>query len=140
MTPINNIDEYIATFPKDVQEILKKVRETIRKAAPNAVETINYQIPTFTLMGNLVHFAAFKNHIGFYPTPTGVSKFKKELAAYEGAKGSVKFPLDKPIPYALINKIIMFRVKENLEKAEAKKKSPPKGKGIKKAAPRKSSS
>jgi uncharacterized protein YdhG (YjbR/CyaY superfamily) len=116
------IDEYIAGFPKDVQVILEKVRETIRKAAPGAEETINYQIPTFTLKGNLVHFAAFKKHIGFYPTPTGVEKFKEELSVYEGAKGSVKFPLDEPIPYDLITRIVEFRVKENLERAEAKRK------------------
>ncbi len=120
MSAPQNIDEYIANFPKDVQEILEKIRATIKKAAPKAEETINYQIPTFTLKGNLVHFAAFKGHIGFYPTPTGIEKFKKELAVYEGAKGSVKFPLDKPIPYALIRKIVTFRVKENLERAEAK--------------------
>jgi uncharacterized protein YdhG (YjbR/CyaY superfamily) len=120
MSAPKNMDEYIANFPKDVQEILEKIRATIKKAAPNAEETINYQIPTFTLNGNLVHFAAFKSHIGFYPTPTGIEKFKKELAVYEGAKGSVKFPLDKPIPYALIRKIVTFRVKENLERAEAK--------------------
>lgn len=122
MTQAKNIDEYIATYPKDIQDILKKIRATVKKAAPHAEETINYQIPTFTLHGNLVHFAAFKSHIGFYPTPTGIEKFKKELSAYEGAKGSVKFPLDKPIPYSLIRKIVMFRVKENLERAELKKK------------------
>ncbi|MFN8383411.1 MAG: DUF1801 domain-containing protein [Anaerolineales bacterium] len=121
MTPPKNIDEYIALFPGDVQEVLQKMRETIKKAAPNAEETINYQMPTFTLDGNLVHFAAFKNHIGFYPTPTGIENFKKELSLYEGAKGSVKFPLDKPIPYALVGKIVKFRVKENLARAEAKK-------------------
>ena len=125
-TPTNVIDAYIANAPKDIQVILEKVRATIRKAAPKAEETINYGIPTFTLEGNLVHFAGFKNHIGFYPTPSGIEKFKKELSAYEGAKGSVKFPLDKPIPYALISKIVKFRVKENLERAEAKKKKPSK--------------
>src|SRR6266498_945604 len=107
------IDEYIEGFPNDIQAILKKMRRTIRKAAPGAQETIKYQMPTFTLNGNLVHFAAFKNHIGFYPVPTGIEKFKKELSVYEGAKGSVQFPLDKPIPYDLISKIVMFRVKEN---------------------------
>lgn len=117
-----NMDQYIAGFPPDVQVILDKVRMTIRKAAPDAHETIKYQIPTFTLKGNLVHFAAFKRHIGFYPTPTGIEKFKKELSAYEGAKGSVKFPIDKPIPFDLIGKIVKFRVKENLERAEAKQK------------------
>jgi uncharacterized protein YdhG (YjbR/CyaY superfamily) len=121
-TAPQNIDEYIAGFPHDVQEILEKIRMTIRKAAPDAEETINYQIPTFTLKGNLVHFAAFKKHIGFYPTPTGIEKFKNELSVYEGAKGSVKFPLDKPIPFALISKIVKFRVKENLARAEAKGK------------------
>ena len=118
----NEIDKFIAGYPKDVQEILNKVRESIRKSAPDAEETINYGIPTFTLKGNLVHFSAFKTHIGFYPTPSGIEKFKKELSAYEGAKGSVKFPLDKPIPYALLSKIVKFRVKENLERAEAKGK------------------
>ena len=117
-----SIDEYIATFPKDIQEILEKLRVTIRKAAPNAEETINYQLPTFTLKGNLVHFAAFKKHIGFYPTPSGIENFKKELSVYQGAKGSVQFPLDKPMPYGLIGKIVKFRVKENLERAEAKGK------------------
>lgn len=121
-TPTNVMDAYIANAPKDIQVILERVRATIRKAAPKAEETINYGIPTFTLEGNLVHFAGFKNHIGFYPTPSGIEKFKKELSIYEGAKGSVKFPLDKPIPYTLISKIVKFRVKENLERAEAKKK------------------
>jgi uncharacterized protein YdhG (YjbR/CyaY superfamily) len=115
-----DIDEYIAGFPKEIREILEKIRTTIRKVAPDAEETINYQIPTFTLKGNLVHFAAFTKHIGFYPAPTGIEKFKDELSAYEGAKGSVKFPLDEPIPYDLISEIVAFRVKENLEKAEAK--------------------
>jgi len=116
------IDAYIAGFPEDVQQILEKIRTTIQKAAPNAEETINYGIPTFTLKGNLVHFAGFKKHIGFYPTPTGIEKFKKELSVYEGAKGSVQFPLDKPIPYGLISKIVKFRVKENLERAATKGK------------------
>ncbi len=114
------MDEYISLFPTDVQTILEKIRLTIKKAAPTAQETINYQMPTFTLHGNLVHFAAFKNHIGFYPTPSGIENFKKELSVYEGAKGSVRFPLDKPIPYALIGKIVKFRVKEVMQKAEAK--------------------
>ena len=117
------IDEYIAVFPREVQAILEKVRATIKAAAPEAEETINYQIPTFKLQGNLVHFAAFKQHVGFYPAPTGITKFKRELSAYQGAKGSVKFPLDKPIPFKLIGKIVKFRVKENLERAAAKKKN-----------------
>jgi uncharacterized protein YdhG (YjbR/CyaY superfamily) len=121
-TSPKNIDEYIAGFPPDVQEILEKIRSTIKKAAPDAEETINYQMPTFTLKGNLVHFAAFKKHIGFYPTPTGIEKFKDELSGYEGAKGSVQFPLDKPIPFALISRIVKFRVKENLDRAAAKGK------------------
>jgi uncharacterized protein YdhG (YjbR/CyaY superfamily) len=127
----DSMDEYIAIFPKETQKILEKVRATIKDAAPDAEETISYQMPTFTLKGNLVHFAAFKNHIGFYPTPTGIEKFKKELSVYEGGKGSVKFPLDKPIPYDLISKIVKFRVKENLTKAETKgekKKAPAKTK------------
>jgi uncharacterized protein YdhG (YjbR/CyaY superfamily) len=118
--PPKNIDEYIAGFPEEVQEILEKIRTTIRKAAPQAEEIINYGIPTFTLNGNLVHFAGFKNHIGFYPTPSGIEKFKDELSVYEGAKGSVQFPLDKPMPLGLISKIVKFRVKENLEKAASK--------------------
>jgi uncharacterized protein YdhG (YjbR/CyaY superfamily) len=117
-----NIDEYIAGFPDNIRGILEKIRMTIRRAAPDAEETIKYQIPTFTLKGNLVHFAAFKEHIGFYPTPTGTEKFQKELSGYKGAKGSVRFPLDKPIPFDLISKIVKFRAKENLERAEAKGK------------------
>ena len=116
------VDKYIARFPKDVQSILEKIRKTIRKSAPKAEETINYGIPTFTLEGNLAHFAGFKSHIGFYPAPSGIEKFKKELSTNEGAKGSVQFPLDQPIPYELIGKIVKFRVKENLERAEAKRK------------------
>jgi uncharacterized protein YdhG (YjbR/CyaY superfamily) len=121
-TAPKNIDEYIAGFPPDVQEILEKIRMAIRKAAPDAEETIKYQIPTFTLKGNLVHFGAFKKHIGFYPTSTGTEKFRNELSVYEGAKGSVKFPLDKPIPFDLIGEIVKFRVRENLDRAEAKQK------------------
>ncbi len=121
-TTPQNIDEYIAGFPSDIQEILEKIRMTIREAAPDAEEAIKYQMPTFTLKGNLVHFAAFKNHIGFYPTPTGTEKFQKELSVYKGAKGSVRFPLDKPIPFSLISKIVKFRVKENLARAAAKSK------------------
>lgn len=116
------IDEYIAGFASDVQEILQEIRRTIREAAPDAEETISYQIPIFTLNGNLVHFGAFKKHIGFYPTPTGIEKFERELSVYRGAKGSVQFPLDKPIPFDLISEIVKFRVRENLERAEAKKK------------------
>ena len=117
----DTIDEYIAEFPNDVQKILKKVRATIRKAAPHAEETIKYQIPTFTYQGNLVHFAAFKNHIGFYPAPSGIDQFKKEIASYRRGKGTLQFPLDQPIPFALISKIVKFRVQQNLEKAKKKK-------------------
>jgi uncharacterized protein YdhG (YjbR/CyaY superfamily) len=117
----NNIDEYITSFPEEIQKLLKQVRATIKEAAPGAGETINYGIPTFTLSGNLVHFAAFKNHIGFYPTPSGIETFKKELSVYEGAKGSVKFPIDKPMPLELIGKIVKFRVKEKLaQKSKSK--------------------
>ncbi len=121
-TAPKNIDEYIADFPEDVQEILEKIRLTIRNAAPDAEETIKYQMPTFTLKGNLVHFAAYKKHIGLYPAPSGIEKFKDELSAYKGAKGSVRFPLNQPIPYNLIGEIVKFRVQENLERAEAKGK------------------
>lgn len=113
------IDEYIETFPKDVQSILEKMRQTIRKAAPEAVETISYQMPTFKLNGkNLVHYAAFKNHIGFYPIPSGIEAFKEELSSYKQGKGSVQFPMDKPIPYDLVKKIVKYRVTENLEKVK----------------------
>lgn len=110
--PPKNIDEYVAGFPRDVQEILNQVRATISKAAPEAEETIKYGIPTFVLHGNLVHFAAFKHHIGFYPTPSGIEAFRKELSRYESAKGSVQFPIDQPMPLTLIAKIVSFRVKE----------------------------
>jgi len=114
------IDEYIADFPKDIQIILQKIRAVIRKAAPEAEETINYGIPTFTLEGNLVHFAAYKNHLGFYPAPSGIKAFQKELFVYKGSKGAVQFPLNKPLPVNLISRIVKFRVKENIEKAGIK--------------------
>ena len=116
------IDEYIAGFPLDVQDILQKIRATIRQAAPEAQEKISYQMPTFALNGNLVHFAAFKNHIGFYPIPSGIEAFKEDLSPYKQGKGSVQFPLDQPIPYDLIARITAFRARENLEKSKAKKK------------------
>lgn len=118
-TPVT-IDEYIAGFPPDIQAILEKIRATIRDAAPDAEEAISYQMPTFRLKGNLVHFAAFKNHIGFYPTPTGTQQFQERLSAYEGGKGSVRFPLDQPIPFDLISEIVKFRVTENLENARSR--------------------
>lgn len=117
------IDEYIGTFPQDVQHILNELRQTIRESAPEAQETINYQMPTLILHGNLVHFAAFQNHIGFYPTPTGIEAFKQELSRYKGAKGSVQFPLDEPLPLPLIRRIVEYRVKENIERKQKKKAS-----------------
>jgi uncharacterized protein YdhG (YjbR/CyaY superfamily) len=116
-----NIDEYIAAFPKDIQKILKEIRATIRKTAPDAEETIKYDMPSFEQNGILVSFAAFKNHIGFYPAPREVEAFKKELAAYEGAKSTLKIPLDSPPPLTLIRKIVKFRVKQLSEKRKAKK-------------------
>jgi uncharacterized protein YdhG (YjbR/CyaY superfamily) len=107
------IDEYIFAFPKDIQQILQEIRETIHEAAPNAEEAISYQIPTFKQNGNLVHFAAWKNHIGFYPTPSATKEFEKELSKYHCAKGSVQFPLDEPMPLRLITKIVKFRLKKN---------------------------
>jgi uncharacterized protein YdhG (YjbR/CyaY superfamily) len=106
------IDRYIAGFPKDVQTILKKVRDTISKLAPDATETIKYGIPTFVLNKNLVHFGGYKRHIGFYPTSSAIEKFREELSMYEFSKGAIKFPLDKPIPYDLIKRIVKFRVEE----------------------------
>ncbi len=117
-----NIDEYIVSFSPEVQSILEKIRSTIRKAAPEAVEKISYQIPTFVLMGNLVHFAAFKKHIGLYPPVKGDEKLKAEISRYQGEKGNLKFPLDEPIPYALISRIVKFRVKEQLARAESKRR------------------
>lgn len=119
-TTPQNIDEYIAGFPNDIQTILQKIRKIVKKAAPEATEKISYQMPTFYLNGNLVHFAAFKHHIGFYPTPSGTTKFRKEIANYKAAKGSIQFPLDEPIPYELITKIVEFRVKENSAKGKKK--------------------
>lgn len=121
MTP-NTIDEYIAVFPDDVQLILQQIRQTIHEAAPEAQEAISYQMPTFKLHGNLVHFAAYKKHIGFYPVPSGIEAFKDELASYASGKGSAQFPLSEPIPYDLIRRIVTFRVAENLARAEAKRR------------------
>ena len=119
-TAPKDIDAYVAGFPNDVQEILQKIRRTIRKAAPDADETIKYQMPTFTLNGNLIHFAAFKKHIGVYPVPRGDEQFKDELARYDGEKSTVRFPLDQRIPFGLISRIVKFRAKQNREKAKAK--------------------
>lgn len=119
-TKPSSIDEYITGFPENVQEILQQIRKTIQKAAPDAVEAISYAMPTFKLNGNLIHFAAFKNHIGLYPAPQGIEAFKKELSVYKGAKGSVQFPLDKPMPLALITKIVKFRVTQSLDKKKSR--------------------
>lgn len=121
-TSPTTIDEYIAGFAPDVQEILQQIRQTIHEAAPDAQETISYQMPTFALHGNLVHFAAFSKHIGFYPVPSGIEAFQEELAVYKQGKGSVQFPLSQPMPYDLIRRIVLFRVQENLAKAAAKGK------------------
>lgn len=110
------VDKYIAEFPADVRKILQEIRVVIRDVASDAEETICYGIPTFKLNGNLVHFAAFKKHIGFYPTPSAIKKFKKELAGYKQAKGSVQFPLGQTVPYETIGRIVKFRVKENSDK------------------------
>lgn len=118
-----DIDAYIAGFPPDVRAILRKVRSTIHKAAPQAREKIGYGIPTFTLSGNLVHFAAYERHIGFYPAASGIAKFKRELSGFKSAKGSVQFPLDEAVPYGLIGRIVKFRVAENTGKTgKAKEK------------------
>ena len=116
------IDDYIAGFSDDLQEILQKIRMTIREVAPDAEETISYQMPAFKLKGNLVYFAAFKKHIGFFPPVAGDEKLISEASVYAGPKGNLRFPLDKPIPYALISEIVKVRVKENLARAEAKGK------------------
>jgi uncharacterized protein YdhG (YjbR/CyaY superfamily) len=115
-----SIDEYISKFQPEIQEKLKKLRQVIKESAPDAKEKISYQIPTFVLHGNLVHFAAFKNHIGFYPAPTGIDAFKQELSEYKGSKGAIQLPIDKPLPYELISRIVKYRVIENIKKAEGK--------------------
>jgi len=129
MTKISTeIDDYIAAFPEETQKLLQKVRLTIRKAAPEADEKIGYGIPTFTLNGNLVHFAGYKNHIGFYPAPKGVEEFKEELSRYKGGKGTVQFPLDQPLPLDLITRMVKYQIQQNMEITTAKvgKKSPSK--------------
>ncbi len=110
---LTTVDEYINQFPEDVQLILNNIRQIIHEEAPEATEKISYQMPTFVYHGNLVHFAGYKNHIGFYPTPSGITAFQKEIEEYKNAKGSVQFPLTKPIPYELIRKIVQHRVNEN---------------------------
>ncbi len=113
---IQTVDEYISSFPPDIQGILEEMRKTIRESAPEAEETISYGMPTFRLKGNLVHFAAYKNHIGFYPTPSAINAFKEELSHYNTSKGTVQFPLDEPVPLDLVRKMVLFRVQENLKK------------------------
>ncbi len=120
MKEFKDINEFIADFPEDIQIILEKIRATIQQAAPDAKEAIKYGMPTFVLNGNLVHFAAYKNHIGFYPAPTGIDAFIEELAQYRTGKGTIQFPVDKPIPYDLVTKVVKFRVEENLKKLKKK--------------------
>ncbi|MAT45665.1 MAG: hypothetical protein CL609_25315 [Anaerolineaceae bacterium] len=117
----NVIDVYIQDYPEDVQKILQKVREVIKQAAPDAQETIKYGIPTFTMAGNLVHFGAYKDHIGFYPAPSGIEEFKEALSIYQSGKGTIRFPLDQPIPFDLIRDVVLFRVQENLNKKKTKR-------------------
>ncbi|MFS0821724.1 iron chaperone [Bacillus sp. 1P02SD] len=117
-----SIDEYILQYPQEIQETLKTIRKVIKESAPNAEEKISYRMPTFVSNGNLVYFAAFKKHIGFYPTSSGINAFKEELSGYKTSKGAVQFPIGKPIPYELISKIVKFRVDENKSKAEGKTK------------------
>jgi len=116
------VDEYIASFPKDVQDKLESIRKAIKKEAPDAKEVIGYGMPTFKLEGNLVHFAAYKRHIGFYPAPSAIVAFKKELSRYKQSKGAVQFPIDEPPPIELVKRMVRFRVEENLAKAKKKSK------------------
>ncbi|HHX43813.1 MAG TPA: hypothetical protein GX714_07505 [Chloroflexi bacterium] len=117
---VTSVEAYIAGFPEEIQAILQRVRATIKEAAPDAQEAIKYGLPTMVLHGNLVHFGAFRDHIGFYPTPSGIEAFRDELRPYRLRKGTVQFPLDEPIPYDLIRRITRYRVQENLEKARRK--------------------
>lgn len=121
-TRIKNVDEYIAGFPAGTQRLLVQLRASVRKAAPDAEETISYRMPAYKYHGILLYFAAYRNHIGFYPMPSAIEAFKKELSGYKGAKGSVQFPLDKPLPLQLISRIVAFRMKRNLEKEAEKTK------------------
>jgi len=119
--PPSTIDEFIAQFTPETQALLQKIRTVIHEAAPEASEAIAYGIPTFVLHGNLVHFSAYKNHIGFYPAPSGIEQFKEALAKYQKGKGTIQFPIDQPIPYDLVREVTLFRVNENERKAAAKK-------------------
>jgi len=118
----NNIDEYIASFPKEIQQLLEQVRITIKKAAPKAKEVISYSMPAFKSNGVLVYFAAYKNHIGFYPTSSGIKAFKDEISVYKNSKGAIQFPLNEKLPIGLITRIVKFRSKEDLEKSKSKSK------------------
>lgn len=120
MIQAKDIDEYVSRFPLNIQKLLLDMRTTIRKAAPKTIESIKYGIPTFEQEGNLVHFAAYKSHIGFYPAPAGIQAFKKELSKYEQSKGAIRFVIDEPLPLSLVSKIVKFRVKQNVEKAKNK--------------------
>ena len=120
---IESIDEYIIQFPPEIQEILITLRKVIKEAAPDAEERMSWKMPTFVLHGNLVHFAVCKNHIGFYPAPSGINAFENELSEYKGTKGSIHFPIKKPLPYELVTKIVKFRVAENKKWAEEKLKA-----------------
>jgi uncharacterized protein YdhG (YjbR/CyaY superfamily) len=113
-----DIDSYIQAAPKEARALLKEMRALIKKAAPGAEEAISYGIPTYKLNGNLVHFGGFKDHVSFFPTSSGVSAFKKELSKYRTAKGTIQFPLDKPLPLGLIKRIVAFRLKENMRKGQ----------------------
>lgn len=119
-TPITTIDDYIASFPAPIRKLLKDMRKAIKSAAPEAEERISYQMPAFSQNGILVYFAAFKNHIGFFPTTSGIGAFKKELSFYKGGKGSIQFPLDQPLPLTLVRKIVKFKVSENRVKSKKK--------------------
>lgn len=116
MKSANTIDEYIAMYPEHVQSLLQEMRQRIKKIVPEAKEAIKYGLPTFILNGNLVHFGAYEHHIGFYPAPSGIEEFKKELAMYQTGKGTLQFPIDQPIPYDLVTRVVQFRVEENLKK------------------------
>ncbi len=120
MKTFEDINEYISEFPEEIKVILKQIRQIIREAAPEAKEAIKYGMPTFVLNGNLVHFAAFKNHIGFYPAPSGIDAYINELAVYRTGKGTIQFPINKPIPFDLIKKVVKYRMQENLGKRKGK--------------------
>jgi len=120
-TKFKTVDEYISTFPASTKTILKELRKTIKQAAPQAEELISYNMPAFTFHGRLVYYAAYKKHIGLYPIPSAIRAFQKDLSDYKTSKGAIQFPLDRPIPFGLITKIVKFRVKENLQKGKTKK-------------------